>query len=551
MALTRHPRVPWFLFWEDRLVVKRPTNPIRKEVTTLLTTPFQQIPFELWKPIHVRKGIHDQFKPVFTRYIGVEKQDRYDDILATLAESIKTDPEHNLLFDNQIPMTADFTFINAIKYELSRMDMTQLASQDITLFQNPSLNQTFLSACETIVNLAFQQEAFPNDSVKANFVCKLLLYAHLHLQDLDYSNTAYQANHCFYYGTIGRHDIYFLKLLHLLNFDVIYINPLKDVPEWPSIDNTAALHKNTQILPIDSFQARAQKGQVLQESQSLTLTLEQNLTTDFLNQSGVYQPWQFRHGTTEPVFFNGSLIDLEQNWHQAARFRQGFKAHQKTVYVPHFFFEIEGEHRNKKDYLTLVDNCRKAPNTLVFTQDTSFTNPLENPSDRFKLAFCQYSDGRFDPEKLKQLPFYAYGPYNDATENFMLHKINDVLTNTHLFKQPLTKKEDIFDFVLMALTLIQPLVRCIDSFDFTDSLPKLMIVVEGDAHLTKAHSYLIGYLNQIGFDILILSPAGLSDLSTFFQAESFNSVRLDQIVYDQTLAELKPPKQSLFSKIFS
>ena len=78
-----------------------------------------------------------------------------------------------------------------------------------------------------------------------------------------------------------------------------------------------------------------------------------------------------------------------------------------------------------------------------------------------------------------------------------------------------------------------------------------MIVIEGDAHLTKAHSYLIAYLNQIGFDILILSPAGLSDLSTFFQAESFKSVRLDQIVYDQTLAELKPPKQSLFSKIFS
>ena len=124
--------------------------PTRKEVTTLLTTPFQQIPFELWKPIHVRKGIHNTFKPVFTRYIGVEKQERYDDILATLAESIKTDPGHNLLFDNQIPMSADFAFINAIKYELSQMNMTQLASQDITLFQNPTLNQTFLSACETI-----------------------------------------------------------------------------------------------------------------------------------------------------------------------------------------------------------------------------------------------------------------------------------------------------------------------------------------------------------------------------------------------------------------
>ena len=155
------------MFWKHRLVVGRHQNPIRKEVSTYLTIPFQQIPFELWKPIHVRKGIHNTFKPVFTRYIGVEKQDRYDDILATISDAIKNDPEHNLLFDNQIPMTADFSFINAIKYELSQMDMTKLASQDITLFQNPTLNQIFLSACETIVNLAFQQEAFPNDSIKA------------------------------------------------------------------------------------------------------------------------------------------------------------------------------------------------------------------------------------------------------------------------------------------------------------------------------------------------------------------------------------------------
>ena len=72
----------------------------------------------------------------------------------------------------------------------------------------------------------------------------------------------------------------------------------------------------------------------------------------------------------------------------------------------------------------------------------------------------------------------------------------------------------------MALTLTQPLVRCIDSFDFTDSLPKLMIVIEGDAHLTKTHSYLIAYLNQIGFDILILS-SNYSDSFAFSRSLSF------------------------------
>ena len=44
----------------------------------------QQIPFELWRRKSERKGIRPQFNPVFTSYIGVENQGKYNDVLATI-----------------------------------------------------------------------------------------------------------------------------------------------------------------------------------------------------------------------------------------------------------------------------------------------------------------------------------------------------------------------------------------------------------------------------------------------------------------------------------
>ena len=182
----------------------------------------QQIPFELWRRKSERKGICPQFKPVFTSYIGVENQVKYNDVLATIHSKIQDDPRHTIFFDGEILLDADFNFINAIKNELANMDVTHLSKQDITLFENSDLNHVFLNAFEYVVNLAIRQEIFLNDSVRNNFICKLLLYAHLYIQNLDYSELDFHANHCFYYGDISRHDIYFLILLYIMGFDAFY-----------------------------------------------------------------------------------------------------------------------------------------------------------------------------------------------------------------------------------------------------------------------------------------------------------------------------------------
>ena len=57
----------------------------------------------------------------------------------------------------------------------------------------------------------------------------------------------------------------FLLLLNRFGFDVIYINPLKDDENFALVDSDqiSTVHKNTQILPIQSWAERAKNGQII------------------------------------------------------------------------------------------------------------------------------------------------------------------------------------------------------------------------------------------------------------------------------------------------
>ena len=57
----------------------------------------------------------------------------------------------------------------------------------------------------------------------------------------------------------------------------------------------------------------------------MTLQFERQIENEMFTNTGVYKPWQFRDGTTSALFFNSTLIDLEMNWNEPAKVRQGFK----------------------------------------------------------------------------------------------------------------------------------------------------------------------------------------------------------------------------------
>jgi hypothetical protein len=338
-----------------------------------------------------------------------------------------------------------------------------------------------------------------------------------------------------------------------MTFDVLYINPLRE-EEWDNIDtiHISEKHANTQILPIETLQNKIRNAKTIDVEESITLQLEREIESQLLTNTGVYRAWQFRDGDVKSLFIKSTIIDLMNNYAEPSRVRNGFKTEGKTVTVPNYFFQIDGMYNDMAEYKKLVNLCTSTKNTLVLTDcGKSLIDGNINISDeeKLKLTFCLLSDGSFDIQEIKKLSYYGWDKYRDTLEDFILNKIN-VLFNDDLFKQKLNQNEK-FDLVCDILSLNQHIIRMVDGFDYTDSIPKLVIYLNNEDAIEDRILYLIGFIKELGFDIIVFSPSGLISIDSVFNTNCFNSVRLDNMVYDSTLESVqrKSPKGFL-GKLF-
>ena len=153
--------------------------------------------------------------------------------------------------------------------------------------------------------------------------------------------------------------------------------------------------------------------------------------------------------------------------------------------------------------------------------------------------------------EIKKLDFYNFSLYNDLTEDFILDKINETIKDKSLFVDQLNTNEKIIDFVWNILLLKDEIVQLIDSFDFVNDIPKLTIFLNEKTVLSKEDSYVLGFLNKIGIDIIVFSPAGLSDIQSYISTDVFSLIRLEKMNYEENYNNLKTlKKEGLFKRFF-
>lgn len=505
--------------------------------------------FNIWKSNTDRQGIKTSFKPIFTRYIGVENSSEYNDILKTYFEKFKENPDTTMLFAGEIPMQAEFDLINYVGNELQKMNILDMQHQDIVLFDDTDINNAFLKALDYVIPLAIKHENFFNDNTRNNFILKLIVWSYLYLKPIKYINN--QTPKCFYYGDISRHEIYFLILTHIMGFDVIYVNPLREQYfEEIDDDKLSELHKNNQILPIETLQTRISNGQVIENCESITLQLERDIENELFTNTGVFKPWQFRDGTTTSIFLNSTIIDLEQNWNEPARVRQNFKVSGKNVHVPVFFQQIDGIYKNINDYKKLLKNCTESFNTLlVNNRGVDLLNKNYDPNDKYKLTFIQLNDATIDVEEVKKLDFYPLKKYKNEVQNLIINKINETILDKRLFNKKLGK-EDILNLIMLLLNINEKIIRLIDNFDFSENVPKITIFLDKEDALDDDIMYLLGFLHKMAFDIVIFNPSGMFGSTNIISPERINDIRLDEMKYDATYNDLKA-KKGFLNKLFS
>ncbi|WP_066677991.1 YceG family protein [Clostridium septicum] len=493
-----------------------------------------------------REDTHIECKPYFYRFIGVDDSAEYDNIIKTIQSKCNEEQDKCIIFDGCIPLSGEMELIQYIFNELSSMNIHNMVGEDITIFDDSSINLKFLKALDYVILISIAKENFFNDSVRNNFITKLIVWVYSYARSIVYDDNI--TPKCIYYGNISRHEIYFLIILFKMGFDVVYINPLKE-ELWEEIetDGISECIKSMGILGIETFEDRANRGKTIDNFETITKQIQRDVEEQLFSNTGMFKPWQFRKGYTESVLLDTILEDIYIYWNEPCKLRSGFKVEGTTVRVPCFFYKIDGEYLDKFEYQKLVKYCCSSLNTKVFNTGNISIDPNITDS-MYQLMFCELSDGTFNIEEIKKVPIYRFSKYSEDIQNFLIKKFNETIISKDIFVNSFNK-EEILRFLLLVLNLNEEIVRLVDNFDFTGNIPKIVIYLNDEEVITESMQLLLGYLHKIGLDIIIFNPSGLFNINNVIKETAINTVRLEAMNYNAKFNKLMSLKQSVFSRI--
>lgn len=495
--------------------------------------------------------LKDLFVPQFIRYIGAFED--YPDIIATLKKQSKSEKWKWLFFENDIPFYNDFDMIETVRKTVERNNYN-ISSSDFVLFEDRELNDLFIECLNYTLDLAFEneKERFKVESIKMNFTVSLILNCYKYLRDMKFdiiSNCK-----CIYYGELSKNNSYFLILLYRMMFDVIYINPVNEDPfDETDADNLSQKEVSKVRGEKWTIEELERRGKEILEVKGVAKTVENGIHKALYDGYSIFKEWQFTEGYTKPVFLNGVVADLYGSYEAEAKSRDGFETEDDVVKVPHFFMEIEGVYDDLKEYKKLVKSIGNSTYCAGFVNN--FLNGFENIEDFFhslddyplyfsQVVYTRSRSGVFFNDKLWELPFLPFRNIHENTGMFIFDKLNDVLERNDILNFEISEEEKI-KFVLSILFMDPKIIRQIENFDFTRGVPKIAMFIRSGYSIDKYTAFMLAFLNEVGFDIIIFSPDGKSGVANLINKKFFNNIRIGyyaSLELEEILKEPEKPK---------
>ena len=145
-------------------------------------------------------------------------------------------------------------------------------------------------------------------------------------------------------------------------------------------------------------------------------------------------------------------------------------------------------------------------------------------------------DGRLDPKALKSSRFYRYDYLPDDTQDYILEKIQALID----YDLIVNGGPDLAASMLSVLmNLDKELLRLLQNFDFTKSIPKFLVVDVTENMFTLEECILLAFLNLVGFDIAIFTPTGYRNLEKYLRPDSFDTLVVGEFVFDLSIPDLR------------
>ena len=453
------------------------------------------------------------------------------------------------------------------------MRIGNYVNEDINLTASDTLNVKIRQALDQVIVLAISKEHFSNETIRNNFIAKLMIWCNLYADGLNFNDN--EIPKCLFYGPIKRHEVYFLMLLASIGIDVIYFNPTND-STFDTVDSNNMSQKivlgatSPVLVP---YNERIEKGVVVEKVTTYAKKATNELEQTLYNDTGIYKPWQFSDGTTRPIFMDSVIEDTLTYWDEPAKLRPGFKTAGKVVCTPTFFTKISGVYRDINEYYELIQKLKDAKKYAFYesphltavgfgqtkaiqyhnmpTQSTNQNLSNFNQQDLYSLAFCLNPDQTIKRDAVMQHVLYKKMLTLRADlQEFILSKLEETFSSSNLsfFNFSITDKERV-RLMAAIFTAEDRLLNLIEGYDFTADVPKVIMYVNSRDTFNQDDAMLLGLLRMMGLDVLLLSPNGANNLELVISDKFINQIKLDEFVYD---LPLKAPvkKGSFFSKLF-
>jgi len=517
-------------------------------------------------PVEKRIGYIPGDTPVipifFYRILGVEGDEEndfniYKNELFRLDEQL-TGYGRYVRFDGPIltPQNNEMSYFKNFIGSSLTQDISALKKQGNFLFFNSRIfyghshYPVIHKALQQVLELFLKNESFVNTSKMETFVVKMLIWLQRILPKLyPTGQSEKDIPKIIFYGDIKAHEIYFLIFLSLMGMDILYIHtePAKE-QKFSQIDPNDTFSKRmvySNSFPLEPFPLEAKRVRKKTVTYEAKEEIESFLYGDDV---GIFKTRQYEAGSTKPITLRTTHDEMKILWHEEAKIRPEFQVKNEIVYVPNLFVKVSGTYEQLEDYWKELFELKNTVNT-VFKEKVDFTTILYSRQEMYSTSFIFDGNGLIEKEKLFKHPVYRLGYLNQTVQDFIVGKMNELI-KSDMFLQEMT--DDLRIKILMTIiTMDKEFLRLVETFDFTGSVPKIVIYDNKPDNFTENDIILLCFFNLVGADILIYTPTNYNNIEVWINRNYFDIHQLPSVQFDMEIPEDQPKtKTSFFKRLF-
>ncbi|MCH5186168.1 MAG: hypothetical protein J1F64_08600 [Oscillospiraceae bacterium] len=268
---------------------------------------------------------------------------------------------------------------------------------------------------------------------------------------------------------------------------------------------------------------------------------ERELDTVLYENTGLYRTGQFAGARS--VILRTTFEEISILWKEDAKYRPGFSAESGEAAVPVIFAKISGVPGNKNNYFRLLD--RLSENAFIIDGFPYIDGSEENKAVRYAAGF--YKRGKLLRDKIKQSPCYKYGFIRAEMQEHILESAeklikSELITGTH-------KSGAEYAVAAVALDFKKEILHMLQRFDFTGSIPKVVVTAANENMPSLEDAVLLALLSYIGFDVVIFSPGGYCTVEKYYNKNILVNHIIGEYIFDMDMSE-KRQNTGIFGKIF-